>query len=510
MSGVEWFYALNNDRKQGTFEELAKLLKDGVISNATLVWNATMENWKPLADLPVIYTQLVEAGSDGAIAEWHYVDKSTQAQTGPISINAFEGLVQAGAVDGKSLVWKSSLDTWAPLSTVAELAAFLPKEAKAVPVSDGTGQWYYVAEDRSRAGPFPFQTLRDAFDNGLLKLTTLIWKTGLPEWVKLSACTEPETLQLVKEAATKNPEPEKKKSNKSKKKKKWTNTDNHSNIYIQGLPKDVTVQELMTFFSDCGAYKMDYAGKPKVKVYTDEKGEPKGDGLVCFNQEASVNLALTLKDDAELRPGVRIKVQKAEFQMKGEAYVRKELSTEEIKVMQRIKLEQKKALSWTETTIDKRRIVIMKHMFTADEAQHYPSEFEFYDGIRCEVGAEVEGACGFIEKLTVFEGSPEGAIAVKFADPVSAEKCIEMFHGRWFAYNQIQCSYFDGTNYKVEETEEEIAARIEEFGKFLGEDMMDDAAAAPSAESAPSAASAEPRRPPAEGEPPAKKIRAAE
>ena len=36
-----------------------------------------------------------------------------------------------------------------------------------------------------------------------------------------------------------------------------------------------------------------------------------------------------------------------------------------------------RALSWTETTIDKRRIVIMKHMFTADEAQVLLSFFSY-------------------------------------------------------------------------------------------------------------------------------------
>ena len=60
-------------------------------------------------------------------------------------------------------------------------------------------------------------------------------------------------------------------------------------------------------------------------------------------------------------------------------------------------------LAWSESgdTLDKRRIVILKHMFAPEEANVYPN---FYPGIRMEVGMEVERMCGPVEKLTVFEG----------------------------------------------------------------------------------------------------------
>ena len=131
------YYAADGDRKQATFSELSKLLKAGSISNATLVWNATMDNWKLLADLPDVYALLVEAAKDGRLSihdplryyiclgpavEWYYVDKRTSTQSGPIAKSAFESLLSSGAIDAKSLVWKPSLSQWSPFSSVPELA----------------------------------------------------------------------------------------------------------------------------------------------------------------------------------------------------------------------------------------------------------------------------------------------------------------------------------------------------------------------------------------------------
>ena len=54
-------------------------------------------------------------------------------------------------------------------------------------------------------------------------------------------------------------------------------------------------------------------GKPRVKLYTDEEGNLKGDALIVYLREESVNLALNILDESEIRRGVRIKVQEASF-----------------------------------------------------------------------------------------------------------------------------------------------------------------------------------------------------
>lgn len=46
-----------------------------------------------------------------------------------------------------------------------------------------------------------------------------------------------------------------------------------------------------------------------------------------------------------------------------------------------------------------------------------------------EVGMEIEGKCGAIEKITIFEGNPEGVIVIKFKLPSSARTCIDLMNG---------------------------------------------------------------------------------
>lgn len=70
--------------------------------------------------------------------------------------------------------------------------------------------------------------------------------------------------------------------------------------------------------------------------------------------------------------------------------------------------------------------------------------------------------------VLVSQGNKEGAIALKFKAGVSAEKCIEVMHGRFFGGRKVECAYFDGkTDYRVKESEEDEAKRLKEFGDWL-------------------------------------------
>ena len=101
-------------------------------------------------------------------------------------------------------------------------------------------------------------------------------------------------------------------NNKSSKKR--SSAPKNTAIYVSKLPDDITVDEIAQYFTKCGIIMDEMmTGKPRIKLYTDAEGQFKGDALVVYLREESVNLALKILDDGEIRPGQRIKVQEASF-----------------------------------------------------------------------------------------------------------------------------------------------------------------------------------------------------
>ncbi len=93
------------------------------------------------------------------------------------------------------------------------------------------------------------------------------------------------------------------------------------------LPPDTTVDEVRRIFSRCGviAEEID-EGKPRIKLYTDEKGHFKGDALVVYFRAESVDLAVQMLDDTDFRLGEagtsgKMKVQAADFSYKSQKEV---------------------------------------------------------------------------------------------------------------------------------------------------------------------------------------------
>jgi HIV Tat-specific factor 1 len=80
------------------------------------------------------------------------------------------------------------------------------------------------------------------------------------------------------------------------------------------LPNDITEQELKEYFVRCGVIRIDvYSGKDQIKIYTDESGVPKGDARIGYAMEESVEMAIDMLNDTEIRPGHKIRVSLAEF-----------------------------------------------------------------------------------------------------------------------------------------------------------------------------------------------------
>ena len=63
----------------------------------------------------------------------------------------------------------------------------------------------------------------------------------------------------------------KKKRYLENKKRKWYQTKVNTYIYVQGLPNDITEQELKEYFVRCGVIRLDpFSGKDMIKIYKDE------------------------------------------------------------------------------------------------------------------------------------------------------------------------------------------------------------------------------------------------
>ncbi|CAN0094717.1 unnamed protein product, partial [Ectocarpus sp. 12 AP-2014] len=80
----------------------------------------------------------------------------------------------------------------------------------------------------------------------------------------------------------------------------------NTSVYITGLPSDITQAKIELVFSQHGSVK-------RTKVYRNEAGEAKGDGLVTFAKPASVDLAVVKMNGHEISVGYPISVSMADF-----------------------------------------------------------------------------------------------------------------------------------------------------------------------------------------------------
>jgi hypothetical protein len=258
-------------------------------------------------------------------------------------------------------------------------------------------------------------------------------------------------------------------------------------IYVQGLPRDTTVEELHAFCSKAGILELHPETQlPKIKLYrnNDNNGDMiKGDASVCYARPESVDLAIQLLDDAPFRPHVsvtdfKVKIQKAKFEQHGAGvYEKKQISQAKRKVA---KLAALQAIGWDEGGDNGRitggikglRIVVIKHLFTLQELLSDGSSNE--DAILQQVERDVYHTCsefGTVEKITIFSKHVDGVVIVKFKEPNAASTAVQEYNGKLRNGRKLECIFWDGvTDYTVrneEQEQEEAIQRQEAFGEWL-------------------------------------------
>ncbi|XP_057574713.1 HIV Tat-specific factor 1 [Hippopotamus amphibius kiboko] len=262
----------------------------------------------------------------------------------------------------------------------------------------------------------------------------------------------------------------KKRGEKRKAESGWFHVeeDRNTNVYVSGLPPDITVDEFIQLMSRFGIIMRDPQTEEfKVKLYKDNQGNLKGDGLCCYLKRESVDLALKLLDEDEIR-GYKLHVEVARFQLKGEYDASKK--KKKCKDYKKKLSMQQKQLDWRPerragpSRMRHERVVIIKNMF-------HPMDFEDDPLVLNEIREDLRVECskfGQIRKLLLFDRHPDGVASVSFREPEEADYCIQTLNGRWFGGRQITAQAWDGTtDYQVEETTREREERLRGWEAFL-------------------------------------------
>ncbi|XP_034462483.1 HIV Tat-specific factor 1 isoform X3 [Hippoglossus hippoglossus] len=264
----------------------------------------------------------------------------------------------------------------------------------------------------------------------------------------------------------------KEKGEKRKAEQGWFDIDDNknTNVYVSGLPPDISNEEFAELMTKCGIVMRDpITEEYKVKLYKDKEGNLKGDGLCCYLKKESVALAMRLIDESEVR-GYRLHVEAAQFELKGQydASKKKKKNKDYKKKMQ----QQQKQLDWRpekKGELRKRheKVVIIRNMF-------HPSDFEEDPLVLNEYRDDLRSECekfGEVKKVILFDRHPDGVASIAFKEPEQADACIASFNGRWFGGKQLSAELWDGTtDYQVEETTREREERLKGWSTFLETD----------------------------------------
>ena len=177
-------------------------------------------------------------------------------------------------------------------------------------------------------------------------------------------------------------------------------------LYVTGIPKDVSWTAVQSLFARAGEVR-------RVKLYKDESGEQKGDGVVTFANEDGVNAAVGRDWDLF---GETLKVERASFQAKPTGVPKEDWS----------------------------RVVVLLHMFSTEELATLGEPVDiFLSRLQDEIWLECL-KFGKVERVECFAADPQCASSIRFESAEAASACIAAMEGRWFNERQLSASLFDG------------------------------------------------------------------
>lgn len=199
------------------------------------------------------------------------------------------------------------------------------------------------------------------------------------------------------------------------------------------------------------------SGKPRIKMYTDEKGEFKGDALVVFFKPQSVDMAIMLLDDTEFRyteSGLsqgRIRVQAADSSYKKTTYDQESADPgngerpkpksdkDRQKIIRKTQKLDARLADWDDDDPQQEetrssKVVILKNMFTLQELEEDPAAL-------LEIKEDIREECeklGEVTNVVLYDLEPQGVVSVKFKKPEAADACVNLMRGRSFGGRVVE------------------------------------------------------------------------